>query len=78
MKKPVTLILSLVMVLAITGSGKAEAEIYHRLTETGKKQTELVIPDNAKSIGMQAFLADTALKVLQKQEFGPTRQVDCG
>jgi len=31
------------------------------LTETGKEQTALVIPDTAKSIGMSAFLSDTIL-----------------
>ena len=31
------------------------------LTETGKEQTELVIPDTAKSIGMSAFLGNTNL-----------------
>ena len=38
-----------------------DGDIITGLTETGKEQTELVIPDKAKSIGMSAFLGNTTL-----------------
>jgi|GEM_PF-2702507 len=38
-----------------------DGDIIKGLTETGKEQTELVIPDTAKSIGKSAFLLDSNL-----------------
>jgi len=49
-------------------NGEADADYFKwdgdtitGLTDIGKEQTELIIPDTAKSIGMSAFLGDTNL-----------------
>ena len=51
-----------------TASGDADTDYFTwdedtitGLTDIGKEQTELIIPDTAKSIGMSAFLGDTNL-----------------
>ena len=52
------------------------------LTETGKEQTELVIPDTAKSIGMSAFLGNTNLTSVSLgaglEEIGESAFYMCG